>query len=71
MMLSEDAPGLAHLGGLGGVARTAVGALIISIVRIGMTFVGVNIFAEQMVFGTVLIVAVAITIDRSKIPVIK
>jgi ribose transport system permease protein len=63
--------GTAITGGLGGVARTAVGALIISIVRIGMTFVGVNIFAEQMVFGTVLIVAVAITIDRSKIPVIK
>ena len=55
----------------GGVARTAVGALIISIVRIGMTFVGVNIFLENMVFGAVLIAAVAITIDRSKIAVIK
>lgn len=63
--------GTAITGGLGGVARTAVGALIISIVRIGMTFVGVNIFAEQMVFGAVLIAAVAITIDRSKIAVIK
>lgn len=63
--------GTAITGGLGGVARTAVGALIISIVRIGMTFVGVNIFAENVVFGTVLIIAVAITIDRSKIPVIK
>ncbi|TIV21237.1 MAG: ABC transporter permease, partial [Mesorhizobium sp.] len=46
-------------------------ALIISIVRIGMTFVGVNIFLENMVFGAVLIAAVAITIDRSKIAVIK
>ena len=63
--------GTAITGGLGGVARTAVGALIISIVRIGMTFVGVNIFAENVVFGAVLIIAVAITIDRSKIPVIK
>ena len=36
-----------------------------------MTFVGVDIFAEQMVFGAVLIGAVALTIDRSKIPVIK
>lgn len=63
--------GTAITGGLGGVARTAVGALIISIVRIGMTFVGVNIFAENMVFGAVLIVAVAITIDRSKIAIIK
>lgn len=63
--------GTAITGGLGGVARTAVGALIISIVRIGMTFVGVNIFAENMVFGAVLIAAVAITIDRSKIAIIK
>jgi ribose transport system permease protein len=63
--------GTAITGGLGGVVRTAVGALIISIVRIGMTFVGVNIFAQQMVFGAVLIVAVAITIDRSKIATIK
>ena len=63
--------GTAITGGLGGVGRTAVGALIISIVRIGMTFVGVNIFAENIVFGAVLVVAVAITIDRSKIDVIK
>lgn len=63
--------GTAITGGLGGVGRTAVGALIISIVRIGMTFVGVNIFAENVVFGAVLIAAVAITIDRSKIPIIK
>ncbi|MCX5494519.1 ABC transporter permease [Kaistia dalseonensis] len=63
--------GTAITGGLGGVARTAVGALIISIVRIGMTFVGINIFAENVVFGSVLILAVAITIDRSKIAIIK
>jgi ribose transport system permease protein len=63
--------GTAITGGLGGVARTAVGALIISIVRIGMTFVGINIFAENVVFGAVLILAVAITIDRSKIAIIK
>jgi ribose transport system permease protein len=63
--------GTAITGGLGGIGRTAVGALTISIVRIGMTFVGVDIFAEQMVFGAVLIGAVALTIDRSKVPVIK
>jgi ribose transport system permease protein len=63
--------GTAITGGLGGVGRTAIGALIISIVRVGMTFVGVNIFAEQIVFGAVLIAAVAVTIDRSKIAIIK
>jgi ribose transport system permease protein len=63
--------GTAITGGLGGVGRTAAGALIISIVRIGMTFVGVDIFTQQIVFGGVLIIAVALTIDRSKIAVIK
>lgn len=63
--------GTAITGGLGNVGRTAVGALIISVVRIGMTFIGINIFAENIVFGAMLIVAVAVTIDRSKIPIIK
>ncbi len=63
--------GTAITGGAGGIGRTAVGALIITIVRVGMTFIGVNIFAQQIVFGLVLIVAVALTIDRSKIVIVK
>lgn len=63
--------GTAITGGVGSIWRTLVGALIISVVRIGMTFLGVNIFAQNIVFGTVLILAVAITIDRSKIPIVK
>jgi len=63
--------GTAITGGAGGVGRTAVGALIITIVRVGMTFVGVNIFAQQIVFGLVLILAVALTIDRTKIVIVK
>jgi ribose transport system permease protein len=63
--------GTAITGGVGSVWRTLTGALIISVIRIGMTFVGVNIFAQQIVFGVLLTLAVAITIDRSKIPVVK
>jgi ribose transport system permease protein len=63
--------GTAITGGIGSIARTLIGALIISVVRIGMTFVGVDIFAQQIVFGIVLILAVAVTIDRSKIPIVK
>ena len=63
--------GTAITGGVGSVWRTLIGALIISVVRIGMTFIGVDIFAQQIVFGLVLILAVAITIDRSKIPIVK
>ncbi len=63
--------GTAITGGVGSIWRTLVGSLIISVVRIGMTFLGVNIFAQNIVFGVVLVIAVAITIDRSKIPVVK
>ena len=63
--------GTAITGGAGSIWRTLVGSLIISVVRIGMTFLGVNIFAQNIVFGVVLIAAVAITIDRSKIPIVK
>ena len=63
--------GTAITGGVGSIWRTLVGSLIISVVRIGMTFLGVNIFAQNIVFGAVLIAAVAITIDRSKIPIVK
>jgi ribose transport system permease protein len=63
--------GTAITGGVGSIWRTLVGALIISVVRIGMTFLGVNIFAQNIVFGILLVAAVAITIDRSKIPIVK
>jgi ribose transport system permease protein len=63
--------GTSITGGVGSIWRTLVGALIISVVRIGMTFLGVNIFAQNIVFGVVLVAAVAITIDRSKIPIVK
>ena len=63
--------GTAITGGAGGIGRTVLGALIIAVVRVGMTFVGINIFAQQMVFGVVLIVAVAITIDRRKVLIVK
>jgi ribose transport system permease protein len=63
--------GTAITGGVGSVARTIVGALIVSIVRIGMTFLNVNIFAQQIVFGAALVLAVAITIDRTKMLLVK
>lgn len=63
--------GTAITGGVGSVWRTLVGALIIQVVRIGMTFMGVSVFAQQIVFGLILVAAVAVTMDRSKVLVIK
>lgn len=63
--------GTALTGGVGGPIRTLVGALIITMLRNGMNVVGVDAFAQQVVLGLVLIIAVGVTIDRSKIPIIK
>lgn len=63
--------GTAITGGVGSVWRTFVGALIVQVVRIGMTFMGVSVFAQQIVFGFILVAAVAITMDRGKLLVVK
>ena len=58
-------------GGVGSIWRTFIGAMIVSVIRTGMNFVGVDVFSQQIVFGAVLILAVGVTIDRSKMPIIK
>lgn len=63
--------GTAITGGVGSIWRTFVGALIVQVVRIGMTFAGISVFAQQIVFGFILVAAVAITMDRAKVLVIK
>ena len=63
--------GTAITGGVGSIWRTFIGALIVQVVRIGMTFMGVSVFAQQIVFGLILVAAVAVTMDRGKILVIK
>ncbi|WP_109477810.1 ABC transporter permease [Paraburkholderia sp. C35] len=63
--------GTALTGGAGGVGRTLIGALLVSVARVGMTFVGISVFAQQIVFGLILIVAVTVAFDRAKVLVIK
>jgi len=58
--------GVTVTGGVGGVLNVLMGALIIGIIKNGMTVVGINIFAQQIVFGIMIIIAVAVTFDRSK-----
>jgi ribose transport system permease protein len=58
-------------GGVGGVSRTVVGALLIAVLDTGMNVVGVDVYAQQVVYGAILILAVALTIDRAKMPIIK
>lgn len=63
--------GTAVSGGIGGVFRTFIGALIVFTLEYGMNMVGVNSWFQQAVYGAIIIVAVALTIDRSRITIIK
>ncbi len=58
-------------GGMGGVAGTLIGALIISILSNGLNLAGVSSYTQLIVKGAVLVAAVIISIDRKKIGVIK
>lgn len=57
--------------GVGGVTGTVLGAFIITILSNGMNMLGIDPFIQNIVKGVVLIAAVFITIDRSKIGIIK
>ncbi|MCB1487555.1 MAG: ABC transporter permease, partial [Bauldia sp.] len=63
--------GTALSGGIGGPHRTFLGVLVIAILTNGMDVTGVNSFTQDIVKGFVIILAVSLTIDRSKYPFIK
>lgn len=58
-------------GGVGGVLNTAIGTLIVAVIRASMLYFGIEATQQQMVFGLVLIGAIALTIDRSKLKMVK
>jgi ribose transport system permease protein len=63
--------GTAITGGVGGALRTLVGALIIVVLRVGLSVVGVDPAYEQIFYGAVIVAAVVLTIDRSRLQVVK
>ena len=63
--------GSAITGGVGGPLRTLVGALVVVVLRVGMSVAGVDPSFEQVVYGAVIIVAVALTMDRKRVGVVK
>lgn len=58
-------------GGVGGVLNTLIGALIVAVIRTSMVYLEVPATAQQIFFGVILIIAIALTIDRSKMRVVK
>jgi ribose transport system permease protein len=63
--------GTALTGGVGGVGKTVVGALILAILGNGMNIVGVNAYFQDIVTGLVIILACMISLDRRKLSMLK
>jgi ribose transport system permease protein len=58
-------------GGVGGVVNTMIGTLIVATIRTSMLYLSIEATQQQIVFGLILICAIALTIDRSKLKIVK
>jgi ribose/xylose/arabinose/galactoside ABC-type transport system permease subunit len=63
--------GTALSGGVGGPHRTILGVLVMGVLSNGMNVLGVNPYVQISITGVVVIAAVALTLDRSKITIMK
>jgi ribose transport system permease protein len=63
--------GVSLSGGVGGALNALMGTLIVTALNNGLVLMQVNPYAQSAVNGIVLIAAVALTIDRKKIGIIK
>ena len=63
--------GVALTGGIGGAKNAALGALIVTALNDGLILLNVNPYVQEAVNGFVLVIAVALTIDRRKLGFIK
>lgn len=63
--------GTALTGGVGGVLYTLAGVLIVAVVRVSMLYLEIPANAQQIFFGIVLMLSIALTIDRSKLGIVK
>jgi len=63
--------GTALSGGLGGVYNTLLGSFLLSILGNGMNVIGIDIYYQQIIYGAMIIAAVSLTLDRSKIKIVK
>jgi len=63
--------GTALTGGEGGILNTVVGVLLVIVLGNGMILVGVPPYVQQGVQGLLIIVAVALSIDRARVRMVK
>ncbi len=63
--------GTALSGGEGGVLQTLVGVLIVTVLANGMVLMGISPSIQTAVQGLMIIVAVALSIDRKRLRIVK
>lgn len=63
--------GTAISGGVGGVLFSLIGGLIAILIRVGVTLSGLPPESQDVAFGIVILIAVALTTDRAKIGLVK
>ena len=63
--------GTAISGGVGGVISSLIGGLIAILIRVGVTISGLPPESQDVAFGIVILIAVALTTDRAKIGLVK
>jgi ribose transport system permease protein len=63
--------GTAITGGVGGLGRTLIGVLTITVLRVGIAVIGLDPAYEPIAYGVLVAGAVALTVDRSKTLIVK
>jgi ribose/xylose/arabinose/galactoside ABC-type transport system permease subunit len=63
--------GTALTGGVGGVHKTVMGVLVITVLSVGLNALVVPPYMQQIIQGSVVVLAVALTLDRAKLSVLK
>ena len=63
--------GTALTGGEGGVVNSLIGVLVVTVLANGMILLGISPYVQQSVQGLMIIVAVALSLDRARLRIVK
>jgi len=58
--------GTSLMGGEGGIVGTIIGALVLTVIRNGLTILGISTFFQQIIMGVIIITVVAIDMAKRK-----
>ena len=58
--------GCSIAGGVGGIGRMLLGAMVIALLRVGLDLVGIDSAYQPIFYGVIVILAIAATVDRKR-----